>query len=242
MTSLGLDWCETSRTRNELGWSALLTTEMKLSKHCVNHCLAFPPLWLLQRQLQQRKIQSKVCFKKAWDIWRQYTVLWGNNGTRGYNPKSQHKEQILISCLMTWQGQPPLCFSIFLLCETQREQTQLRCTIQSIKQWKTSLRKVGKEKKEKRQEHVKSNWVALSSATSQNHNTFCFSPERRVRRRLLHNLKLLLQVSSVVCFIFLNPKGQEITHWSWRAGNYLRGMLFYSELITAIKLRGTFCY
>lgn len=116
--------------------------------------------------------------------------------------QSQHKEQILISCLMTRQGWPPLCFSIFLLCETEREQTQLRCTIQSIKQLienQFQERREGKEGKKTR-EHVKRNWVALSSATSQNHNMFCSFPERRVRRRLLHNSKLLLQVSSVVFF------------------------------------------
>lgn len=137
--------------RKELRWSALLTTEMKLSKYSVNHCLAFPPPWHPRWQLQERKIQCKVCFKKPWDTWRRYTMLGGNHVTCGYNPKSQHKEQILISCLMTRQGWPPLCFSIFLLCETEREQTQLRCTIQSTKQWKSSFRKGGKEKKERRQ-------------------------------------------------------------------------------------------
>lgn len=137
--------------RKELRWSALLTTEMKLSKYSVNHCLAFPPPWHPRWQLQERKIQCKVCFKKPWDTWRRYTMLGGNHVTCDYNPKSQHKEQILISCLMTRQGWPPLCFSIFLLCETEREQTQLRCTIQSTKQWKSSFRKGGKEKKERRQ-------------------------------------------------------------------------------------------
>lgn len=196
--------------RNKLRWSALLITEMKLSKYGVNHCLVFPPLWLLRWRLQERKIQCKVCFKKPWDTWRRYTMLWGNNVTCGYNPKSKHKEQILISCLTTRQGWPPLCFSIFLLYETEREQTQLRCTIQSIKQLienQFQERREGKEGKETG-EHVKRNWVALSSAMSQNHNMFWFSPERRVRRRLLHNSKLLLQVSSVVFLFSLIPKGK----------------------------------
>lgn len=229
--------------RNELRWSALLTTKMKLSKYGVNHCLAFPPPWLLRWQLQERKMQCKVCFKKPWDTWRWYTMLWGNNVTCGYSPKSQHKEQILISCLVTWQSQPPFCFCIFLFCETEREQTQLRCTIQSIKHLMENQfqeRREGKEGKETGK-HVKRNWVALSSAMSQNHSMFCSSPERRVRRRLLHNSKMLLQVSSVVFFL-LNPKGQEITHWSWRAGSYLRGTFLWAEFIIPTKLGGTFCY
>lgn len=138
---------------------------------------------------------------------------WGNNVTCGYNPKSQLKEQILISCLMTWQGRPPLCFSIFVLCETERKQTQLRCTIQSIKKTEKQFqeRREGKEGKEGKEtgEHVKRNWVALSSI---------------YEMQITTQLKTVASSQFSCIFFFLNPKGQEITHWSWRTGNYLRGM------------------